>query len=145
MITTDQSYATQNPAALSAPVAHEEKRDIVRRVFDAYKFADRAQLEPLLASSFRFTSPQDDAIDREEYFRKCWPTHEMQADNTIEHIFVEGDHAYVTYLIITKDGRQFRNTELMAFADGQITEVIVFFGPTYKNGRMVMGEGAISS
>lgn len=129
--------------SLSASVAlmeHEAKRQVVRDCFEAYRTGDRSMIEKLIAPDMRFTSPQDDAIDRAEYFRRCWPNHEIMETNAVEQVFVEGEHAYVTYRITMKNGREFWNTEYMTVRDGQIVETVVFFGPTYRDGKMVMPE-----
>jgi ketosteroid isomerase-like protein len=47
------------------------RTDMVRNVFEAYRTKDRGLIEGLLAENFTFTSPYDDAIDRDEYFRRC--------------------------------------------------------------------------
>jgi hypothetical protein len=47
--------------------------DLVRKCFSAWKTQDRDALEGLLAEDFTFTSPNDDHISKEEYWKKCWP------------------------------------------------------------------------
>lgn len=47
------------------------RTDMVHNVFEAYRTKDRGLIEGLLAENFTFTSPYDDAIDRDEYFRRC--------------------------------------------------------------------------
>ena len=48
------------------------KSDIVRALFAAYLSSDRKAVEDRLTEDFRFTSPYDDAIDKAEYFARCW-------------------------------------------------------------------------
>ena len=48
------------------------KSDIVRALFAAYLSGDRKAVEDRLTEQFRFTSPYDDAIDKAEYFARCW-------------------------------------------------------------------------
>ena len=48
------------------------KADIVRALFAAYRSSDRKAVEDRLTEDFRFTSPYDDAIDKAEYFVRCW-------------------------------------------------------------------------
>lgn len=45
---------------------------LVKKIFLAYETKNREQAENLLTSNFTFTSPLDDHIDRETYFKKCW-------------------------------------------------------------------------
>ncbi|MEO8703604.1 MAG: nuclear transport factor 2 family protein [Kofleriaceae bacterium] len=101
---------------------------IVRRCFAAYTNHDRAALEPLIAPEFRFTSPYDDAIDRTTYFERCWPGNERMRSVEVERAVPDGDDLYVTYTLVTKDGRKIHNTERMSFTGDQIASVEVFFG-----------------
>ena len=48
------------------------KSDIVRALFAAYRSSDRKAGEDSLTEDFRFISPYDDAIDKAEYFARCW-------------------------------------------------------------------------
>jgi ketosteroid isomerase-like protein len=47
--------------------------DLVRRYFSAYENKDRKAVESLLTNDFVFTSLYDYRIDRETYFKRCWP------------------------------------------------------------------------
>ncbi len=111
---------------------------IITKYFDAYKNSDRDALESLVSDDLTFTSPHDNAINREEYFERCWPMHEHIDNFMVTHIFAKGDEAFVSYLLTLDDGRQFSNTELMTMTDGKINTVHAFFGPTYKNSQFVM-------
>lgn len=101
---------------------------LVRAILSAYVEKDRAAAERLIASDFHFTSPNDNRIDREGYFRRCWPGSERFKRHDVRRIFVEGDDAFVTYEVELDTGKQFRNTEFLRTKDGQITEVEVYFG-----------------
>jgi ketosteroid isomerase-like protein len=101
---------------------------LARRAYEAYVTDDRAMLEELIAEDFRFTSPYDDAIDRKTYFERCWPNHERTKSFTFKHIVVDGDLAYVTYVLETKDERRIDNTELLRFANGKLVSADVYFG-----------------
>src|SRR6185295_14695159 len=46
---------------------------IARAAYEAYVTKDRAAIEALIADDFHFTSPLDNRLDRETYFRRCWP------------------------------------------------------------------------
>ena len=107
----------------------------IAQAFAAYVRKDRAMIEPLLAEGLRFTSAYDDAIDRETYFGRCWPNSARFTGVEVERVFVEGDAAYVTYLLSVEGGAQFRNTEYMTFdPDGRIATIQVFFGEHYRDG-----------
>lgn len=100
---------------------------LVRGVFAAYVAKDRRAIETLLADDFHFTSPLDNRIDREGYFRYCWPGSARFEGADIERLVVDGDHAFVTYEVQVGKKR-FRNTELHTVRGDKIAEVEVFFG-----------------
>jgi ketosteroid isomerase-like protein len=123
----------------------ERISDIVRRYFGAYRTKDRKLVEDLLAGDFTFTSPYDDAIDRTEYFIRCWPSSGRIRTHDIEKIFAQGDETFVLYRCITNDGKEFRNTEFFTFEGDRISRIAVYFGASYKgasykNGAFVKEE-----
>jgi ketosteroid isomerase-like protein len=115
----------------------KSKSDLIRSYFEAYMSKDRKTIETALADDFTFTSPYDDAIDKAEYFRRCWPSSDWIKESVIERIFENGDGAFVTYKVTMDDGREFRNTEFMTFEGGLLKSVDVYFGATHKDGRFV--------
>ena len=110
---------------------------VVRAYFGAYESENRDVAERLLADNFRFTSPNDDGIDRATYFERCWPQNEPMRDHRIEEIVVDGDKAFVTYSCASGDGKSFRNTEVLTFSGERIASVDVYFGAAYQNGVML--------
>jgi len=127
------------PNEIPAMTADHMRRAIAQ-AFSAYENDDRAALEDVIADDFSFTSPYDDAIGREEYFRRCWPNHETIATMQIERVFIDGDAAFVTYLGTNTSGRSFRNTEYMTFRTGRIASVDVYFGAEYRDGVFLQRE-----
>lgn len=95
---------------------------------EAYSRRDRAAIEAVIAEDFSFTSPMDNRIDRKTYFEICWPNSEAIIVMTLQHVVVSGDQAFVTYEALTREGKRFRNTELLTVKDGKISEVEVYFG-----------------
>jgi hypothetical protein len=85
---------------------------LVRQAFDAYRCHERAMLEAVLAADFRFTSPYDDAIDRDTYFERCWPNHENILEHELERLVEIDGAVIVTYCCVSKTGRRSRNTEI---------------------------------
>jgi hypothetical protein len=87
-----------------------------------------------LADDFTFTSPFDDHIGREEYFRRCWP--DTPLHQTFEFVAVaqDGDRVLVTYQCTMRRpnavhaGMTFRNAEMHTFEAGKLKSVEVFFG-----------------
>ena len=108
--------------------------DITRGYFRAYETGDRAFIEDNLAVDFTFTSPFDDAIGREDYFRRCWPNNTNHRGFDIEALAQDGDTARVVYQANMATGTpvhptaQFRNAECHIFRDGKLKSVTVFFG-----------------
>ena len=113
------------------------KSDIIRALFAAYRANDRASVENSFTGDFRFTSPYDDEIDKATYFERCWRVSDWIERQTLEKIFVEGEEAFVTYEVVTKDGKRFRNTEFFRFDGDKIRTIDVYFGATYKDGAFV--------
>src|ERR1700710_224517 len=93
----------------------KSKSDIIGALFAAYRANDRASVEKSFTDDFRFTSPYDDAIDTATYFERCWRVSDWIERQALEKIFVEGDEAFVTYEVVTKERKRFRNTEFFRF------------------------------
>jgi len=110
---------------------------IVRAQFEAYRDRRREDSEALLAPDFTFTSPYDDAISRDEFFARCWPPGDHFVEFRIERVTADLGGAYITYLVTTDAGTQFRNTEYLTVADGQIHSADVYFGASYAGGKFV--------
>jgi ketosteroid isomerase-like protein len=113
------------------------KADLIRRYVAAFMSGERAVMEAGLARDFTFTSPYDDAIDRAAYFERCWPNSAHMASFELDTIFEEGEAAFARYRVVTKDGREFRNTEFFTFRGEQVVSVEVYFGAAYQNGAFV--------
>ena len=102
-------------------------QDVVRAMLQAYVDKDREAIEQLIAEDFHFSSPLDNRIDGDAYFRLCWPSSRNMQDFEIARVASDGDATFVTY-IGTMDGRRFRNTEVHTLHDGKVVEVEVYFG-----------------
>jgi len=102
-------------------------KDVVRGTLQAYVDKDRAAIERLIADDFHFSSPLDNRIDREAYFRLCWPNSRNMEDVEIVHLAADDDVVFVAY-IGTVSGRRFRNTEVHTLRHGKVVEVEVYFG-----------------
>lgn len=106
-----------------------ERTDIVRAAFDAYLRQDRAAAEPLYGDDFAFTSPQDDHIDRDAFFARCFPTADRLREQRLLSVRPgDGDDVFVLYEYELKTGERHRNTEVITVRDGRIVETQVFFG-----------------
>jgi len=89
---------------------------------------DRAALESLLTSDFHFTSPLDNRIDRETYFRRCWPISKTILGFDFINLVTDADRVFVTYEGRNTKGHRFRNTEILTIRDTQIVDVEVYVG-----------------
>jgi ketosteroid isomerase-like protein len=100
-------------------------------LYEAFSRGDRPTFEALMTDDFRFTSPYDDALDRAEFFERCWPNHLQQTQLTLQRISVDGGGAFVTYTVQFRDGHEAENTEWLAFRDGKLQSVDVYFGASH--------------
>jgi ketosteroid isomerase-like protein len=119
----------------------QNKSELIRALFAAYMSNDRKAVEDSFTEDFRFTSPYDDRIDKATYFARCWRVSDWIERQQLEKIFVEGDEAFVTYEVVTKDGKRFRNTEFFRFEGDMIRSIDVYFGATYQDGVFVKQQG----
>ncbi|HEV7584773.1 MAG TPA: nuclear transport factor 2 family protein [Solirubrobacteraceae bacterium] len=101
---------------------------LARRTYAAYESGDRNALEAILADDFTFYSPLDVGIDRARYFERCWPNSALIESFQFRRLIEVGDEVLVTYESTKTDGRRFRNTEVLSFADGKATRAEVYFG-----------------
>lgn len=102
--------------------------DIVKQCYQAYVDKDRAAIEAVLAEDFHFTSPLDNRLDRDTYFKRCWPNSETTAEFDFKAIVPMDDRVFVIYEAATKAGKRFRNTEVLTVRNGKIVEAEVYFG-----------------
>lgn len=137
MSDTPPLTATPLPDLAAVEALRGSVEAIVRAQFEAFRDRRREDSEALLAADFTFTSPYDDAIDRDAFFARCWPPGDHFSDFTVERISADTGGAYITYLITTDQGEQFRNTEYLTVADGQIRSAHVYFGESYSGGKFV--------
>jgi ketosteroid isomerase-like protein len=106
--------------------------------YRAFERHDPAFVAGELAEGFTFTSPFDDHIGREDYFRRCWPKPEggepLHAKFDFVVVAQDGDRVTVVYQATmrrpnaTHPDMTFRNAEMMTFENGKLKSVQVFFG-----------------
>ena len=106
--------------------------DLIRKYFSAYENKDRKAVESLLSNDFVFTSPYDYRIDRETYFKRCWPYSEQSPTYEIEKMLERGNEAFILYGCKIKNGGRSRNTEFFIIDGDKIKEVEVYFGSVPK-------------
>ncbi len=104
-------------------------REVVRALLLAYRDQDRVAAEQLVATRFRFTSPQDDHIDRAAWFERCFPTADrFTQQHILELADVSADRVFLLYAYTLESGETYRNAEYSTVLDGQVTETQVYFG-----------------
>ena len=101
---------------------------MTRDMYGAYEQGDRSVVERLLAADFTFHAPPDPVLDRDEYFERCWPNAGLIKEFKFVRMFEHGDEVFVTYESTKRDGKRFRNTEILRFEDDELAEVEVYFG-----------------
>ena len=101
---------------------------VVEACLKAFASHDRDALEALVAADYTFTSPMDNALDREGYFKICWPGNEHFEAFEIIHEAEDGEHAFVTYEARMTSGHRFRNTEVNTVRNGKLVATEVYFG-----------------
>ena len=101
---------------------------IARASYEAYVRKDREAIEELIAADFHFTSPLDNRLDRDTYFRRCWPNSRRISSFDYIHLVADGSQVFVTYEGCDVDGARFRNTEILTMRGSRIVEAEVYFG-----------------
>lgn len=102
--------------------------------YHAYERHDPEAVARELADGFTFTSPFDDAIDREQYFRRCWPKEPLHQKFNFVAVAQDGDSVMVVYQCSLRrpnavhPDMTFRNAEMLTFQNGRLKSVTVFFG-----------------
>lgn len=110
-------------------MAGTAEAEVVRACMESYIAQDRERAERLISDDYRFTSPQDDHIDRAAFFERCFPTADrFRTQEILAVVPGEGDDVFILYEYELETGERHRNTEVATVRDGRITETQVFFG-----------------
>jgi hypothetical protein len=103
--------------------------DVVLAAFNAYRTQDLATTERLVAEDFRFTSPQDDRIDKQAFLERCFPTADRFVSQVIVRLVpVDENEVFLLYEYELGSGERYRNVEHITVRDEQLQETQVFFG-----------------
>jgi len=114
---------TQKPLKRKMDIA-----DLARAYFGAYLRKQRETLEEILREDFTFRCPLGDPIDRAAYFEQCWPGNTKIQDIRFESLLTAGEEAMVRYEATLISGATFRSAEYLRAQDGELAEVVVYFG-----------------
>jgi predicted SnoaL-like aldol condensation-catalyzing enzyme len=102
--------------------------------YRAYERHDPDFVAGELADGFTFTSPFDDHIGRDEYFRRCWPAEPLHQKFDFLAVAQDGDRVTVVYQATMRrpnavhPDMTFRNAEMHTFENGMLKSLEVFFG-----------------
>ena len=108
--------------------------ELAKAYYRAFERHDRSFMEENLSADFTFTSPFDDHIDRDAYFRRCWPKDPLHSKFDFVIVQQDGERVIVVYDATMRvpnavhPAARFRNAELMTFQGGKLKSVEVFFG-----------------
>ena len=112
-----------------------DSTEVVQASFEAYRAQDLTTAERLLADDFRFTSPQDDQLDKAAYLEVCFPTADRFVSQQILALqALPGDEVFLLYEYELHSGESYRNAEVITVVDGQLHETQVFFGGKVGSG-----------
>ncbi len=101
---------------------------LVENYYNAYETKEKQVVEDLLGENFTFTSPEDDNIDRDAFFERCWGQSDDHPVFKLEKIMEHDHQVIVLYECKTGSGRRFRNMEIFVFDQAKIKSIEVFFG-----------------
>jgi hypothetical protein len=101
---------------------------VARACLQAYVAKDRGGIEALIADDYHFTSPIDNALDRQTYFELCWPNSQAMTGLDYIHQVEVGNRAFIVYEAQTERGKTFRNAEVHTVRNGQLVATEVYFG-----------------
>ncbi|TBN58396.1 nuclear transport factor 2 family protein [Glaciihabitans arcticus] len=102
--------------------------DVAKASFDAYRRQDADAMLRVLSPDYRFTSPQDDHIDRDAFMERCFPTADRFSTSTVLELVSTPTGVLYVYEYELTDGGRYRNVELIRVEGDQLVETQVFFG-----------------
>jgi ketosteroid isomerase-like protein len=103
-------------------------RLLAQRSYEAFAAGDRKFFERHLAEDFTFSSPLDVGLDREGYFKRCWPGAGAGQRFDFLRLMEHDDEVVVTYEMTKSSGEKGRNTEILRIKGNKIVNVEVYFG-----------------
>lgn len=107
----------------------KDRIELAKEAYRAFAAGDREAIEGLIGAEFEFHSPADErGLDREGYFRRCWPGAGSVSEFEFVRLIEVGDEVVVTYEARRRDGSRFRNTEVLGFDGDRQVRAEVYFG-----------------
>jgi ketosteroid isomerase-like protein len=106
----------------------DNKLQLAQQSYEAFAAGDRKFFEQHLADDFTFSSPLDVRLDREGYFKRCWPGSGKSQKFNLLRLIEHDDEVVVTYEMTKPNGDKGRNTEILRIENDKIVSVEVYFG-----------------
>jgi len=100
---------------------------VARACLRAYVAKDHAAIEALISQDYHFTSPIDNALDRETYFERCWPNSRAMTGFDYIYQIEDGNRAFIVYEAHTSTGKRFRNSEVYTVRAGRFLATELYF------------------
>jgi ketosteroid isomerase-like protein len=115
-------------------VLMSNRPELVKQFYEAFSKGNRDFAEKLLAPNFTFSAPPDPFLDRDRFFKICWPQGGNLKDIEYVRVIEHGDEVILTHEYAKPDGATGRNTDIVTFAGDKIIRLEVYFGWD-KNGH----------
>jgi len=105
------------------------RSELIKQFYEAFSKVDRNDfVENLLDLNFTFSAPPDPLLNRDEFFKKCWPRGNNLKDIKYVRIIESGEEVVITHKYIKPDGAKGCNTDIFTFDGDKITRLEVYFG-----------------
>ncbi|PYJ46543.1 MAG: ketosteroid isomerase [Verrucomicrobia bacterium] len=95
----------------------DNKLQLAQQSHEAFAAGDRKFFEQHLAENFTFSSPLDVGLDRDGYFKRCWPGAGNGQKFNFLRLIQHDEEVVVTYEITKPNGDKGRNTEIVRIKD----------------------------
>jgi hypothetical protein len=103
--------------------------ELIKQFYEAFSKVDRNDfVENLLAPTFTFSAPPDPFLDRDGFFKICWPEGGNLKDIAYVRVIENGDEVIITHEYTKPDGTTGRNTDIITFDGDKIIRLEVYFG-----------------
>ena len=106
---------------MCADVTVDAEIQIAKAIFKAFVAKDREAAESLIAQNFCFTSPLDNALDRDAHFAICWPNGRIYEECRVLPHFQSWKWGVHNIESDISGGRRIRNTEVLTVNGNKIS------------------------
>lgn len=127
-----QASIELKPSAEQEAAPEEEPQkspgELAKSSYIAFQNRQREVLYNLFSDDFNFSSPNDKGLNKDQFFKICYPFSEKVIRFEFMKVVEDGNDVFVTYRCSAKSQPDFENTELLTIKNGKIRSVKVFFG-----------------